>query len=321
MKRRFCRKNRAALLRIIDAFQHVAHTGTVVSYIFDPFGSGKIFRRGRCNFSIRVDLRPELQTLGRLKRKVFPCGVTCVCGINKGVFSRITARTRHQDDRIAPPPRFFTAEPHPDVIVADSLNLVPVLSVRTELTFHPGGKKSAHLRRREIIRSQSGRIAQTGDPVPDREVFYLENVDLPSFRVESHQFPRKPAPAFVRPEPGRQFLRVHLRHRDGNFRERTLLVVNVFCYGTDRNVFVVANQFVGGRFVEVIVHRPLPRNDILKRRNRIRFRSGNGGKEPDFQTRFHAPHQRRRCRALGICIVADSSKRFVCVHIKNDILH
>ena len=115
------------------------------------------------------------------------------------------------------------------------------------------------------------------------------------------------------------YVRVHLRHRNRNFHEAVHLVVNGFRNGTDRNVFIVVHKFVGGRLIEVIVHRPSHETTFSPPRDTVpvRRRRQKGG----FSERFHAPYQRRRSRALGIRILTDSSERFVCIYIKNDILH
>ena len=147
-----------------------------------------------------------------------------------------------------------------------------VVAVEAELAVEAGGDERGNLARGQLVRADGRRLADAGDAVAQREDLDLEDGHLRSFGIVADQFPVQAVLAPVHPDPLCKLLRVHLRNRDGQFRVGVLVAVYLVRDLEQFDVRVVLLELVGGRLVEVGVHRPLQADDAVQRIDEVQLK-------------------------------------------------
>ena len=142
-----------------------------------------------------------------------------------------------------------------------------------------------------------------------------------TFVIVSDKFPDQPGFDFIIAEPCYKFSRVHIGNWNHNFRKTHNLAVDGIRYSVDRNSIGIRDKFARSTPVEVGVHAPFPVRNTTKRGNRIRRRNFNILEQSYPQTNRNSERQKRCSRVAHVRIIPDLAKRFVCRHIKNNILH
>ena len=173
----------------------------------------------------------------------------------------------------------------------------------------------------QIIGIDFSRNPQTADSVSDSEVFHLNDEHLFAVSIKSNQFSMKSGLGFLRSEPCGEIFRVHIGDGDHHLGIGDFLFIHDFRDLGNSDFIVVTDQFIGCGFIEIVIHRPAPCNNIAQSGNGVRFPAVPVGKEPHFKTRFN-PSDKGRCgRILCVGIVSNHTECLIGGNIKYCILH